>query len=152
MPNLSVQPKEASQIAKESAQIKEGSPRAYSPPPNSKLVAKPSTSPHITISSDSMLVDNTKVTANKIEDPLKDFGASIVGNIVDYSSSNDEEDQKTSKEATQKMETSIEVCTSSVPLLVVVVVGTSLLLLKQYQQQLKINLMKKMRQRTLYIL
>lgn len=37
-----------------------------------------------------MQVDNTNVIVDKIEDPFKDFGASIVGNIVDYSSSSDE--------------------------------------------------------------
>ena len=47
--------------------------------------------PHITIDSESMQVDSTSVIVDRIEDPLKDLEPTIVGNIVDYSSSIDEE-------------------------------------------------------------
>ena len=90
MPKVSVQLEEASQIPKESAQTKEDSSTACSPPHSSEPIATPSCSPHITTRSDSMQVDNTKVIVDKIEDPFKDFGASIIGNIVDYSSPSDE--------------------------------------------------------------
>ena len=73
-------------------QTKEDSPIACSPPHSSKPVAAASSPPHVTIGSDSMQDENTKVTIDKIMDPFNDFGANIVGNIVDYSSSNDEED------------------------------------------------------------
>ena len=46
---------------------------------------------HITIDSDTMQVDNTKVIVDKIEDPFKDYGPTIVHNIVSYSSSLEEE-------------------------------------------------------------
>lgn len=67
-----------------------------------------------------MQVDNTNVTVDRSEDPFKDFGTSIVGNIVDYSSSSDEEeDQEPKKEdapSAKKAESSIGVATSSVSL------------------------------------
>ena len=47
--------------------------------------------PHITIDSESMQVDSTKLTMDRFEDLFKDIGHAIVGNIVDYSSSIDEE-------------------------------------------------------------
>ena len=47
-----------------------------------------------------MQVNNTKATVDKSEDPFKDFGSNIVGNIVDYSSSDEEEDKETTKEVT----------------------------------------------------
>ena len=85
----SLVPKES----KECAQTQEASPIACNPPHSfEQLEATPSSSdsPHITINSESMQVDNTNVTVDRIEDPFKDFCASIVGNIVDYSSSFDE--------------------------------------------------------------
>ena len=39
-----------------------------------------------------MQVDNTQVIVDKIEDPFKDFGLAIVGNIVSCSSSLEEEE------------------------------------------------------------
>ena len=47
-----------------------------------------------------MHIDSTQVTVDRIEDPLKDFGPAIVGNIVSYSSSSEEEEKI--KEASQK--------------------------------------------------
>ena len=47
-----------------------------------------------------MQVDNTKVTVDKLEDPFKNHDADIVGNIVGYSSSNNEEDQKSTEKVT----------------------------------------------------
>ena len=47
--------------------------------------------PHITIDSESMQVDSTNVTVDKSEYPFKDLGLANVGNIVDYSSSTNEE-------------------------------------------------------------
>ena len=47
--------------------------------------------PHITIDSESMQVDSTKVIVEKTKDPFKDFGPAIVGNIVDYNSSTNED-------------------------------------------------------------
>ena len=45
-----------------------------------------------------MIIDRT-------EDPFKDFGAKIVGNIVDYSSSSDEEkDQNPKKDDAPSIE------------------------------------------------
>ena len=38
--------------------------------------------PQVTIGSESMQVDNTQVTVDKTQDPFKDFGLAIVGNIV----------------------------------------------------------------------
>ena len=82
MPKKSVQLEEASQTPKECVQKKEASPTTCSPPHSSELATVPSPSPHITIGSESMQIDNTKVIVDKTEDPFKDFGASIVGNIV----------------------------------------------------------------------
>ena len=45
-----------------------------------------------------MQVDSTNVMVNRIEDPLKDLGLAIVGNIVDYSSSSDEEKDEENEE------------------------------------------------------
>ena len=47
-----------------------------------------------------MQVDNTQVTIDKSEDPFKDFGPTIVGNIVSYSSSLEEEEEV--KDTSQK--------------------------------------------------
>ena len=92
MPKVSVQLEVAILTLEESAQTKEDSPTTCNPPHSFEPVAAPSSPPHITIGSDSMQIDNTKVTVDKIEDPFKDFGANIVGNIVDYSSFDEEED------------------------------------------------------------
>ena len=46
--------------------------------------------PHIIIDSESMLVDSTKVIVDRIEDPFKD---NIIGNIVGYKSSKNEEEK-----------------------------------------------------------
>ena len=54
--------------------------------------------PHITIDSESMQVDNTNVTVDeKEENPFKDLIPIIFGNIVDYSSSIDEEKEDEKK-------------------------------------------------------
>ena len=47
--------------------------------------------PHIAIDSESMQVDSTNVTMDRSEDPFKDLSHAIASNIVDYSSSKDEE-------------------------------------------------------------
>ena len=54
-----------------------------------------------------VIVDNTQVTADKIEDPFKDFGPAIVGNIVSYSSSSEEEETM-SKEKNKDEGVSVE--------------------------------------------
>ena len=41
-----------------------------------------------------MQVDKTNVIVDKTKDPFKGFGPTIVGNIVDYSSSIDEEKEE----------------------------------------------------------
>ena len=41
-----------------------------------------------------MQVDSTKVIVNRAEDPFKDYGPIIVGNIVSYSSSSKEEEEE----------------------------------------------------------
>ena len=56
-----------------------------------------SDSSHITISSKYIEVDNTNVIVDITKDPFKEFGSSIVGNIVDYSSSFDEEKEQEKK-------------------------------------------------------
>ena len=125
MPKESVLPEKASPMpkeSKESAQTKETSPTEVSSPHSFTPV--PSDSPHITISSESMQVDDTNVTIDKTEDPFKDIGFNIVGNIVDYNSSSDEEKGQEPKEEdapSKKIESSIEVATSSVPLVKIVV-------------------------------
>ena len=48
--------------------------------------------PQVTVGNESMHIDNTQVTVDKIEDPFKDFVPAIVGNIVSYSSSSKEEE------------------------------------------------------------
>ena len=56
--------------------------------------------PHITIDSESMQEDSTNIIVNEEEeDPFKDLGPAIVGNIMDYSNSIDEEreDEKLKK-------------------------------------------------------
>ena len=67
-----------------------------------------------------MQVGKTSVIVDRTQDPFKDFDATIVGNIVDYNSSSDEEEYQKPKEkdATfgKKIESSIDVTTSSVPL------------------------------------
>ena len=65
-----------------------GSSHNYEKPTKTSI---PSDSPHIAIGTESMQVDNTNVTVDRIEDPFKDFGSSIVGNIVDYTSLSEEE-------------------------------------------------------------
>ena len=40
-----------------------------------------------------MQVDSTKVIVDKVEDHFKDYGPTIVGNIVSYSSSLEEEEE-----------------------------------------------------------
>ena len=73
-----------------SVQIEETSPTIVSPPHSFEKPTEtrvPSDSPHITIGSESMQVDDTNVTVDKTEDPFKDFGFNIVGNIVNYSNS-----------------------------------------------------------------
>ena len=96
--------------SKECVQTQEAS----SPPHSFEPIATPSSSgsPHITISSESMQVDNTNVIAKKTKDPVKLFGASIVGNIVDYSSSDEEEKDQEPKEeeapSVKKFESSSE--------------------------------------------
>ena len=64
-----------------------------------------------------MIVDIT-------EDPFKQFDASIVGNIVDYNSSDEEIDPEPKSEdapSKKKIELSIKVATSSIPLTIVLV-------------------------------
>ena len=41
-----------------------------------------------------MQEDSTQVTVDKAKDPFKDFGPTIVGNIVSYSSSSKEEEEQ----------------------------------------------------------
>ena len=60
-----------------------------------QLVSIPSDSqPQVTIGNKSMHIDSTQVTVDRTEDPFKDFGPTIVGNIVSYSSSSEEEEIK----------------------------------------------------------
>ena len=47
--------------------------------------------PHITIDTKSMQVDSTNVIVDKSKYPFKDLGPAIIGNIVDNSSSTNEE-------------------------------------------------------------
>ena len=54
--------------------------------------------PHITIDSESMQVDSTNVIVDRTKDPFKDFGPTIVGNIVDYNSSIDEDKEEEQKQ------------------------------------------------------
>ena len=57
-----------------------------------KELVKLDSPPHITIDSEPMQVDSTNITMDeKDEDPFKDLGPSIVGNIVNYSSSTNDE-------------------------------------------------------------
>ena len=109
--------------SKECTQIEEASPTTGSPPhsfeqPTGTPISH--NSPHITIGSESMQVDNTNMTVDRTEDPFKYFATSIVGNIVDYnSSSNEEKDQKPKEDdapSENKIESSIEEAISSVPL------------------------------------
>ena len=44
-----------------------------------------------------MQVDKTNITIDRTEDPFKDFGLAIVGNIVDYSRSTNEEKEEEEK-------------------------------------------------------
>ena len=71
-----------------------------------------------------MQVNNTNVIVEKTMDPFKDFGANIIGNIVDYNSSFDEEKGQKTKEDDasfeKKIESSIEATTSNAPLPTVV--------------------------------
>ena len=46
------------------------------------------------IGNESMQVDKTQVIVDKSEDPFKDFGSAIVGNIVNYNSSTNEDEEK----------------------------------------------------------
>ena len=48
----------------------------------------------MTIGSESMHIDSTQVTMHRTEHPFKYFGPAIVGNIVSYSSSSEEEEIK----------------------------------------------------------
>ena len=130
MVEKSVQSKKASPVTKEfeeCAQIQEASPTTCNPPHYFELSTSPSSSgsPHITTSSESMQVNNTNVIVDRTEDRFKQFGASIVGNIVDYSSSDEEEKDQELKEeeapSMKKFYSSSEVATSSVPLTVLVV-------------------------------
>ena len=50
--------------------------------------------PHITIDNESMQVDKNNGTVDRTKDPFKDFGPTIVGNVVHYSSSIDEEKEE----------------------------------------------------------
>ena len=92
MPKDSAQPEKESPMPKESeksAQIEETSPNVVSPPHSFEQPTEtpiPSDSPHITIATESMQVDDTNVTMDIKEDPFKDFGSNIIGNIVDYNS------------------------------------------------------------------
>ena len=47
--------------------------------------------PHIIIDTEFMQVDSTNVTIDRTKDLFKDLGLAIIGNIVDYISSIDEE-------------------------------------------------------------
>ena len=121
---MSTMPKES----KESVQSEKTSPTVaeVSPPHSSKQLAEtsiPNDSTHITIDSESMQVDNTNVAMDRDEDPFKYFGSSIVGNIVDYSSSFDEEEKKEQKKEDvfyenkfETMSNSTKAATTSVPL------------------------------------
>ena len=75
-----------------------------------------------------MQVDNTNVIVDRTEDPFKDFGSGIIGNIVDYNNSCDEEEEKehkkedvSSKKKFETMSTSIETATTSAPIARVIV-------------------------------
>ena len=50
--------------------------------------------PHISIDNESMQVDTTKVTLDRTKDPFKDHELAIVGKMVDYSSSIDEDKEE----------------------------------------------------------
>lgn len=98
-------------------------PTIGSPPHNfeqPKTTPISNDSPHITIGSESMQINNTNVIVDRTKDPSKHFGTSIVGNIVDYSSSSNEdkgqEPKKEDEPFAKNIEPSIEVATSSVPL------------------------------------
>ena len=52
----------------------------------------------ISIDSESMQVDTTKVTVDSTKDPFKDHELAIVGKMVDYSSSTDEDKEEEVKE------------------------------------------------------
>ena len=95
-----------------------------------KLVLVSSDSPpHITIHSESMQVDSNKVIVDKSEDPFKDFGLAIVGNIVDYSSSTNEDQVEKEKKKEDTFDekrfgdvsASTEATTTSVPIATVIV-------------------------------
>ena len=86
-----------STIPKKSAQIKETCTTIVSPPhnfeqPNETPIL--SDSPHITIGSESMQVDNTNVIVDRAKDLVKYFGSNIVYNTIDYSSSSHEEKEQ----------------------------------------------------------
>ena len=103
---------------------------AASPSHNFEQLAKASISsdspPHITIDSESMQVDSTKVTVNKSEDPFKDFGLAIVGKFVNYNFSTDEDKEEEQKQKEVEkvfaektigvVRDTVEVATTSVPL------------------------------------
>ena len=52
-----------------------------------------------------MQVDSTQVTVDKSEDPFKYFGPTIVGNIVSYNSSSEEEEKI--KDVSQKSDEAV---------------------------------------------
>ena len=88
-PIISVQPEQVIEPEK-SVQTRGVSPTMAANPTYSfeqKVSISSDSQPQITIDSESMQVDSTQVTVDKSEDPFKDFGPTIIGNIVSYSSS-----------------------------------------------------------------
>ena len=69
----------------------------------------------VTIGSESMQIDSTQFTVDKLEDPFKDFGFSIIGNIVRYSSSFEEE-ETINKDQNKDEGVSVEKATKEVKL------------------------------------
>lgn len=126
---MSTMPKET----KKSARTKEISPTMAAVSPSHSYekpaeTSNPSDSPHITIDSESMQVDNTDITVDRTKDPFKYFGSSIVGNIVDYINSFDEEKEQHKKKEDvpfekkiKSMLTSTEATTISAPTATVIV-------------------------------
>ena len=70
-----------------------------------------------------MQVDSTKVIVEKFEDPIEDPSLAIVGSIVDYSSSIDEDEKKEEDKFRKKefwpVKFSVKVETPSLPIVIV---------------------------------
>ena len=87
-PAVSAQPKQATKVEM-SMKIGGASPTMVVSPSYSfhqQILVSSDSQPQVTIGSESMHIDSTQVIVDRIEDPFKDFGLTIVGNIVSYNS------------------------------------------------------------------